>query len=116
MNVLEAYKVLFGIKKNDEYKVLVSKKQGLRFIREDKYMLMEQNKNKQSVYAGLVRNGHKVAWLFEGNKYKFVVIDGIVAEASNTMIRDVAVALSLLSQARNNTSVYTALKNLGLQI
>ena len=116
MNILDAYKALFGIKKSDEYKVLVSKKQGLRFVREGKYMLMEQNPHKHSVYADLARNGHNVAWLFEGNKYKAVVIDGVIAESTNPMIRDVAVALSLLSQARNNTSVYTSLKNLGLQI
>ncbi len=116
MNILEAYKALFGIKQSDEYKVLVSKNQGLKFVREGKYTLMEQNPHKSSVYADLARQGHNVAWLFEDNKYKAVVIDGVIAEASNPMIRDLAVALALLSQARSNTDVYTSLKKLGLQI
>ncbi len=116
MNILKAYKVLFDINKNDEYKVLVSKKQKLRFVKKDEFTLMEQNKNRNSVYADLARNGHKVAWLFKSGKYVAVVIDGVVSESDNPMIREVAVALSLLSNARNNTNVYTALKRLNLQI
>jgi hypothetical protein len=114
MNVFKAYKVLFGIEGSDKYKVIKSKKSGLRFIRDGSIMLVEQNKNKRSVYADLARRGHNVAWLFKDGKYHAVVIDGMVSEADNPVVRDVAVAISLLTRAKTNGEFANILKSFGL--
>ena len=42
-------------------------KDGVRRIREGLYTVLEQNPNKDSVYAGVAKKGHKLIWLIHGS-------------------------------------------------
>lgn len=42
-------------------------KDGVRRVKEGLYTVLEQNPNKDSVYAGVAKKGHKLLWLIHGS-------------------------------------------------
>jgi hypothetical protein len=75
--ILKAFGLLFGGKHSG-----LTTKSRLRFVKvEAKFLLLEQNPDKQSAWAKMARQGHKVAWLMPN--YKGLVVDGAVKFLKN---------------------------------
>lgn len=74
--ILAAYEKLFGKDKNDVHRF---KPSGVRYIDlPNDLILVEQNPDKDSHWAKLARDGHKVAWVMKDGDYFARVIDGKV--------------------------------------
>jgi len=56
---------------------------GLRYVNlSDGAILVEQNPNKSSDWAGLAKKGHRVAWVMRDGEYLARVVDGEVVMLS----------------------------------
>ena len=53
---------------------------GMRYVKLDKRgtILVEQNPNKQSEWAQLAREGHRIAWAMRNGRYLARIVDGEV--------------------------------------
>jgi hypothetical protein len=71
-----AYEKLFG---NDKDDVRRFKPSGVRYIDlPGKLIIVEQNSDKESHWAKLAREGHKVAWVMKDGDYLARIVDGKV--------------------------------------
>jgi hypothetical protein len=74
--ILAAYEKLFGKDKDNVHRFQPS---GMRYVDlSGELILVEQNPDKDSHWAKLAREGHKVAWVMKDGDYLARVIDGTV--------------------------------------
>jgi len=75
--IVAAYEKLFG---DDTRGVKQYKKSGVRYVDlPHDTVLLEQNPQKDSHWAKLAREGHRIAWLMRDGEYLARVVDGKVA-------------------------------------
>ncbi|MBX5477432.1 MAG: hypothetical protein IRZ19_00035 [Pyrinomonas methylaliphatogenes] len=78
--ILRAYAKLFA----DERIVRRFKRSGVRYIELGAGLrLVEQNPNKESRWAALARQGHRIAWVMRDGEYLARIVDGSI-----TILRD----------------------------
>jgi hypothetical protein len=74
-HILVAFEKLFGGGRG----VKKFSRSGLRHVNlTDGAILVEQNPNKSSEWAGLAKKGHRVAWVMRDGEYLARVVDGEV--------------------------------------
>jgi hypothetical protein len=74
--ILAAYEKLFGKDKNG---VKQYKKSGVHYVDlPNDMVLLEQNADKDSHWAKMAREGHKIAWVMKDGDYLARVVDGKV--------------------------------------
>ncbi len=59
------------------YPVSRTSKLGLREVKAKGYTFLEQNKEKDSAWGRLAREGHRILWIMKGRKYLTQVSDGV---------------------------------------
>lgn len=74
-HILVAFEKLFGGGRG----VRRFARSNLRYVKlSDDTVLVEQNPNKSSEWAGLAREGHRIAWVLREGEYLARVVDGEV--------------------------------------
>jgi hypothetical protein len=74
--ILAAYEKLFGDNRSEVQRF---KQSGVQYVPlSDGMILVEQNQHKESHWAKMAREGHKIAWLIKGGEFLARVIDGKV--------------------------------------
>jgi hypothetical protein len=74
--ILAAYEKLFGKDKDSVHRFRPS---GVRYVDlPGDLILVEQNPDKESHWAKLAREGHKLAWVMKDGEYLARVVDGKV--------------------------------------
>jgi hypothetical protein len=77
--ILVAFEKLFGGGRG----VKKFSRSGLRYVNlSEGAILVEQNPNKSSEWAGLARKGHRVAWVMRDGEYLARAVDGEVVMLS----------------------------------
>jgi hypothetical protein len=59
-----------------DYKIFLLPKKNLRTVTIEGYQFMKQNTQKDSKWAKMAQEGHKIMWVFKNRKYFARVIDG----------------------------------------
>ncbi len=72
----------------DLYPIEKTSRAGLRNVKIDEYVFMEQNPEKDSRYAKMAREGHEIIWIFQDWEYVGRIIDGDVAIFTDKINKD----------------------------